>query len=1374
MKVTEALYPNANPSAIKEDIKSFALNVMYNEDGGTLVNENGFKLHKDYSFYGTCIGTIPIPTGVVLFFVDESEVSKKDTIIYHNDSNIDDGGIAKDKIYLSVAYDDQKHTVFNFSKDRPITGSYSYNKNKHLIITWTEGNTEEANETRLLNLDTVYDDYKEFFGSSYIEGETAIHYQFDENYADIASFSKRLNLIPDVQYPQLDVRSKSNGSLLMGAYQFAIAYKLKTGEYTDYSPLSPVYYAAPLYNEDISVGNITSRRFEITFKDIDDQYDKCKIGIIFKTETDESAYEKYDVDIKNNTVISITSVSDLTKVDLNDIVIGTVSYIKDQAHTNFNSQLIRANVSTNNISVIDDFIKKNKLNTKKYVDVYLAPIIIDEGQGNLESVGSIESFRDNDLSNVNVVKNREAYILYFALIDYKGKIINAYPILNTDTSYIFETYNFNNEADCNYYLYRWHIDATKAIEALFNDPTIKDIARKQIKGVAYYYAQATDSNKNWISTCLTIRDTEINNVVGNNYKYAFISNERFRVYPLEYLITNTKLPKCYLYPRYNAKERMTAEYVLNRADESLGIRDLTKIYTDSYEEGGDFIQSILDSTHLLLADDTPGFVDIDPMFYPVDNSAVSNSASDSCYKYTLKTKTYHNYIFGNILYPSRTSGDIGPDDTINPPYNRLDVNDDLKTLFNDALYEDGRSRSFINKIAINNNAAYWINQSSDILTDSAKRFSVLVENNRAIVDLVRYNNSDLISIFSSVNPYEQNLVAATPILAIKYKTDENNIATISNIKYELKGDVFLAWITQRCVTPARWYTHQNDTNNLHNDIGFCHRMIISYFIPSRLNLQCIHSGNGVNFEVKKLFDRNKLTNYTQGNPEASMGGDKNSDYNYAKNIAYKHQSIDNFWHTEDGTCYDLAMNHDGFKDVIIMSDFDDYTDNYPTRIIRSNVNPSEATDLGWRKYKADNYKDISIQKGQIENIMSDDVSLYIQQRFSLLVAAIKDTLSGGGSDDATYVGTSDIFQREPKEVIFSTTGKIGCNNRFSATVISLGYIVCDNEKGEIFICKSDTGVKEISDIGFREWFKNHVPKDAINPYTANGTYFLYDELNSRLIFTCKVLDANGDINTSKAYTVSYSFKTATWSSFHSYIGDYAYVNRKNSFYLKDSKLYEINAANKGIYFDSTINPSIVQFIYATEPTISKLFKHIEWRTQLIDGLLHKLKKIRYIYDKTFDYLMINTDVQSTGLIRLAKLPEWYASTDIKYKADRWLYNLIEDRIKTDSDYWNFNTNFLPFLSAKDVDDMITISTIASKPWYEYAKIQNAWAYITFIYDNKFFNPNNNAYVETKDTKQLPFNYDEAITNDSLGNQEVKQLELRFTHVDIDVVKNNRV
>ncbi len=110
-----------------------------------------------------------------------------------------------------------------------------------------------------------------------------------------------------------------------------------------------------------------------------------------------------------------------------------------------------------------------------------------------------------------------------------------------------------------------------------------------------------------------------------------------------------------------------------------------------------------------------------------------------------------------------------------------------------------------------------------------------------------------------------------------------------------------------------------------------------------------------------------------------------------------------FGNTEDGKCYETSMNWDGFKDAVIIKKIDDIK-TFPSRIIRSDVNPSESTDIGWRRYKADAYKDVSIQKGAIENVLSDDIAfIYSTTIYITCSYAIKDTL-GNNDENTTYVG----------------------------------------------------------------------------------------------------------------------------------------------------------------------------------------------------------------------------------------------------------------------------------------------------------------------------------------------------------------------------------
>lgn len=155
-----------------------------------------------------------------------------------------------------------------------------------------------------MNLNTFCDDYN--LAKDYSDDTTTIY-----SLGTDLTKEKLLNLIPDVEYPTLTVQSIDGGGLLAGSYQFAVAYKLKTGDYTDYSLLSPTYFAAPKYNESIKAGQLTSRKFQIDITNIDSQFDECKLGIIYKGEDEEKAYEYENIDIKGKIVqlfISVVSI----------------------------------------------------------------------------------------------------------------------------------------------------------------------------------------------------------------------------------------------------------------------------------------------------------------------------------------------------------------------------------------------------------------------------------------------------------------------------------------------------------------------------------------------------------------------------------------------------------------------------------------------------------------------------------------------------------------------------------------------------------------------------------------------------------------------------------------------------------------------------------------------------------------------------------------------------------------------------------------------------------------------------------------------------------------------------------------------------------
>ncbi|MBD5584357.1 MAG: hypothetical protein HDQ88_04695 [Clostridia bacterium] len=1464
MKINDGMYIGANPAAVRDGAKSFALNIMYNDDGNTLINENGFEQLK-FNFpetYGKCIGNIATPNSVVLFFAN-------DYIVYIK--NIKDAD-SDDNITI--------HSNFNFNDNYPIKGTFSYLKNENLVITFTEGTDDNANETRILYIDSIEKNHNATYDKS-----TKI-WTIDSN---------TINLIPDIEYPEIDVKL-TDGGLKAGGYQVAMAYKLNDGSYSDYSLLSPVYYATPRYLENIPIGGITKFGFtiDVKFKDIYNGF--FKLAFIYKGESTEEAYETYDIKCNQSRIsYNVTSVSKLKSISVDDIIIGNISYIKDNSQTSFNGYLLRGGVKVNDTSEINRILIEHPSIINNLIEIKTA----DESNNIVfDNITDLTKKDDNKLYNKVGFKDNEIYYFYLTLIDNKGKYINSYPIIsgydeNNKAFYEFVLKDPSTKHVLNLGFFSARLKNWDANSALIGIKDISEDDKKlfikqfdKISQYAIHYAKPTTDITNWISQCFTIRDIGISDVIGNNYREPFKSNSRFRIYPIEYLVTNTELPNFKIKPLYHNKEIKVCYDDLNNyvgypkdVIKTIDISDSTyKNYANNLDsslknkaanilkaiqnneksnksesgagnvlgpwdrlsthskatinstttnvetgdgsvtingpiETGDLIQSILSINNIEFYEDNYseselkasnehlGIIQLSASYYPINNSAVSNGGCDSSFKITISDNYVEKGLYGRNKKSNVSSDNVEikvveSDET----EDYIDVNDDnikykrtykyieythdisngesnyykqsvieisyldenenvIKTDITRGSKEELDDVSFREATSTGNDENNsWI---LDIREDTYRLTDELNTYNRGVVDLV--NKLDATKIHNDLDMYAMDLVSASSIYSV---TNSKDII--------LKGDTFPCLITQRCTCPSLRFNHTGDETHHNNSIYHCHRIVVSYFIKSRFNLLAIHGGSNSNSAILKIqndlankFDVNFIidnmsdwlgTNGKKKEKNKRYRRDKNglkvtnylfgpnSDYSAIQELGYRDYTVDNFWHTEDGAAYEVGMNWKGFNDITQSKDYDNNITDFPARVVRSNVNNGESNDIGWRKYKADNYKDIPITKGSIVNLLSDAKSLYIQMLYTLYVTTSKDSLGQG--DEGTYIGNSDIFEREPTEIIFKQTGKIGCNNRFSSIITRYGYFVCDNEQCAIFHVKGENDVTELSDLGFRDWFKENIQKIASNPYLYQGNFLTLDEYNKRLLFTSNVEDA-----TNGQFTISYSLQNNLWSSFHSYIPIISFENRNGLFYIHDNKIFKTDAKNKCIYFEDIIYPSIAQFIYNEEPLISKALNHLEWRTQLVRNWIEKDKDtLQYIYNKSVDKLMIHTDTQSTKLLNTNVKKEWYDSGHLKYKAGRYIWHNIEDEVKFDKKEFLMNPNMLPFKW-----ETLLNPSFKGKPWYELAKIHNPFMYITMIYENKQID---------RDTQEVITEY----TKDD----NAQQLEFRLSDIDVVVTKDTRL
>ena len=146
----------------------FAKNISVHSSLQSYINEAGFKpIGNIYS------NTTDILCGIITTNIGFVAFIKRNTLGYINYYEVtNDEVVLKKSIY---AYN------LNFDENRPITGDYTYNYKNELIITFTEGISEEANETRIININNP---------TSRVES-SEIHVQLNTSEVSL------LNIIPD-------------------------------------------------------------------------------------------------------------------------------------------------------------------------------------------------------------------------------------------------------------------------------------------------------------------------------------------------------------------------------------------------------------------------------------------------------------------------------------------------------------------------------------------------------------------------------------------------------------------------------------------------------------------------------------------------------------------------------------------------------------------------------------------------------------------------------------------------------------------------------------------------------------------------------------------------------------------------------------------------------------------------------------------------------------------------------------------------------------------------------------------------------------------------------------------------------------------------
>lgn len=525
------------------------------------------------------------------------------------------------------------------------------------------------------------------------------------------------------------------------------------------------------------------------------------------------------------------------------------------------------------------------------------------------------------------------------------------------------------------------------------------------------------------------------------------------------------------------------------------------------------------------------------------------------------------------------------------------------------------------------------------------------------------NNGEINVIYGSMKVY--NRFAYGKLNLRKYfKCHNNLISKYTNTTIIFGGDCFInqfsffkSSFTKRC------------------DIGLgnlpcCHykdmeviKCLVTYFVESEINTELRHidiSGqndknnnfwdffNGDYKEFLNLDWNGKTMNTDDLNLGASSAWFTNT---YIKNLYLYNKDFSKSDTVKPN--FSLNSNYDFCKDC---------SEKFPVRIIYSEQSNLESKTDNYRTFLANNYRDLPANTGSITNLFINFDELYAHTEQSLYKIITKPYQIN--TDQTTlYVGTGEFFSIPPKELVSIDYGYGGSTCKWSTKSTEFGTVFVNDLAGKIFLVGSQ--LKELSNEGLRNWFientestLNKQYKNLFNiDYPLNnqpaikngiGTIATYDPRHKRIIITKKdyyCINTNAfnpliykeyDLNNkehfiNKSWTISYSFLSESWISWHSYLPSY-YFNDSNNFYSSinsSSKIWKHDKYNYQNFYGKKYD-YILEYVLNKDTGITKTLDSIQYISKF--ELLDPVKN--YWIDKdynTFDRILIYNSYQSTGL-----------------------------------------------------------------------------------------------------------------------------------------------
>ena len=1198
-----------------------------------------------------------------------------------------------DRIGLVSLYDYNKKTLVEvitgvLDFNRPIEGIYKYDYKGDLIVVWCDGVFSDSNTMKIAQLT--------------IDGQP--------NIQGIDSTTiEKLQLFPNINKGKISV--DTSDGFIDGVYAY-VTFKYANKEVeTNFKELNTY---AVLKERELNSTTISSKGLKISLSDLNfELYTSIKLGIYIVVENSNNSYITKNINISSSTLeYNITSLEELISISNEDLLIPKERFNAGETITEHKNSILIGKVR-----------KNPEFKFQKYANLLtLAPNTIGQ------SSASSGNFITVDLKKP-ILCYSEIYAFYIQCELTNGDTTSWFHIPNTDITSDDIQDAFNTTTESKYELTLNRFNQNQGYKKFHFENR-----GSSLEFGAWQNKEIYPNDDNYNSTV----DYDGSPLGGKDLRNTPVSYHRIMDEDVRLDNHTTDLDKSWV---------VNGLKINNFNSIPLAVRQQIKNIRIGFAK-----RTIGNSLIVTNGVMVPCSTYFSPTNNPdYINQLIKNKIPFTPYFYTFSEDFYDEFTFNKAYLYSPDLEKIKPSIDFNVTlvkgYGKLnDMDTDV----------DGDSNALRERL--NKNKYYFNKDFSEYkLPNNSEQGSQYIDGGffiSYVVDFVKDNTSFLIN--ETINPNGGDQTIADNRKLITTSSNESGGSTFFPNAFLRYAHVALLSFKDNLynLSADTVVSSLNTIELINNNISSNNVFELgdTYFseIIGNIKYRTRESegpfvGNVVRYNTQKLsyktlssFNQSYLEFKTAAEPKAVeetvFAGDT-ADQEILNSLPY-------------GFNVDFPLQLSSLNDLASFKAFnfeDNYIELFEQRIIRSQITPTEGFLINaLRTFFANNYYDVGYNKGDIVALRSNDKDLYIQLRFDLQYAEVKDVITTQDTD--AFLQTRDIFDREPVSITLEPKGYIGSEHKFACKITKEGYITIDHRQGTIILATPK--VKLLSSIGLRNELYNSlefensyfeevnnrlVPID--NPYSFIGFSIGYDYEFNRIfinklypeinVSTNDMVDANryftllAGLSTpstktfikkpnNNSFALSFYLDSNYWVCNHDLIASKYIEFKKELLAIKNiqyqGEVYNygvshiVNRGFKGTYFGIKYE-SYLDIIFNKNSETTKTYDVLE-----IISEVSKNTQVREITNegKTIDKIIIFNDYQCSNFIEL--------NTDdfdvLRNAEGTWRVNNFRDVLKSPN---------LPILNVKG--DIIETNLNINKEWFDKSYFISKFIVVRLIWNN---------------------------------------------------------